>query len=510
MKNSKLYIIGIAGLAIGFAIAWYFKPDQEMIRTDKAENISEDVIWTCSMHTQIRRSESGQCPICEMDLIPLENSENSSPHQLEMTEEAVQLANIQTSIVRGGENGSKSTLKLNGKIEADETRSASIVSHIPGRIEKLFVSSLGEKVRKGQRIAMIYSPDLITAQKELIEVSKIQDLSPSLLEASKNKLRNWKITDGQINEILNSRKVNKTFPIYSEHSGTVKKKQIVLGDYVRTGSVLFEIQDLTRLWVVFDAYETDLPLLKLGNKISYSISGTSQIKETVISFIDPTINPQTRTAKVRGNISNISNKLKPEMFVSGSIDRPRSSEDIVTIPRSSVLWTGERSVIYVKNPDASVPTFEFREVVLGNTLGTNTQILEGLKLGEEVVTNGAFVIDASSQLNAQASMMNRNIKASDHEHNKHDKRGSAERFMVYGNCGMCEKTIESSLKNVEGVYQANWDLETKMINVDFDPDQINLDNIKQRIADAGYDTDTHRADENVYKALPDCCQFDRP
>jgi len=405
-KNIIIPIItALLGIAIGYFI--FSSPNQNEDEHESHEEHEEE-IWTCSMHPQIRQNQPGDCPLCGMDLIPLEST-SVNPLVLEMTEEAVQLAHIQTTIV-GSDQMLTSSLQVSGKIEADETTSASLTSHIPGRIEKLYISFTGERVYEGQKIATIYSPKLITAQKELLESYKMKDEQPKLYEASVNKLKNWKITDDQINEIIELQVVKENFDIYADYSGVVQKRLVSVGDHLGEGEVLFDIQNLSKLWVVFDVYEKDLELIKLGNLVTFttpSISGkTFQSK---VSFIDPVINPMTRTAKIRVDISNQDNLLKPEMFVNGEIFSANESEMNVTVPKSAVLWTGQRSVVYVKVPELSIPSFEFREVLLGQSLGDKYQVIDGLIVGEEVVTHGAFVIDASAQLNNQTSMMNRLI-----------------------------------------------------------------------------------------------------
>jgi Cu(I)/Ag(I) efflux system membrane fusion protein len=409
MKKYIIYIsILIGGLALGWLIFGGNSSEREYLEGHNASS-NKDEIWTCSMHPQIRLPEPGDCPICGMDLIPLEGNSNANPLVFEMTEQAIKLANIQTTIINGSSAGS-STIKLSGKIKSDETRAASVVTHFAGRIEKLYVSFTGEKISSGQKIATIYAPKLISAQKELLEAYKVKETNPKLFEASTNKLRFMKITDNQIAAILNSQKIMESFPIYAGFGGVVSNKRVSVGDYVNEGEVLFDIQNLNELWAVFDLYESDINKVKLGDKIKFSaFASEDESYEAVVNFIDPVINPMTRTVSVRASMRNSRNKLKPEMFIEGEIIGTVSGSENVIVPKSAVLWTGEKSVVYVKVPNVDIPSFEFREVVLGKTTGPNYTVTQGLKIGEEVVTNGAFVIDASAQLNNQASMMNRSL-----------------------------------------------------------------------------------------------------
>lgn len=411
MKKYIIYIaILLTGLALGSLIFGNSSKDSTISEKNPSESKTEE-IWTCSMHPQIRQPEAGDCPICGMDLIPLEANNNSNPLVFEMTADAVKIANIQTTVVGSGSINTKG-LKLSGKIKADETNSASIVSHISGRIEKLFISYTGEKVSKGQKIASIYSPKLITAQKELLEANKVKNVNPKLYEATVNKLKFWKITEEQIESIITSKEVIESFNIYAGFSGIVLNKKVSVGDYLNEGEVLFDIQNLNQLWAIFDVYESDLGGIKTGSKISFTTPAIpNKIFTSSIVFIDPVINPATRTATIRTTINNQNQLLKPEMFLEGTINNTSSNNVSILVPKSAVLWTGERSVVYVKLPDLPTPSFEFREVTIGESNGTNYTILDGINNGDEVVTNGAFVIDASAQLNNQSSMMNRNLLA---------------------------------------------------------------------------------------------------
>jgi Cu(I)/Ag(I) efflux system membrane fusion protein len=425
MKKYKLYVIGFICLIIGFTTAWMIqKSNYQAITGSNNHSIveskpSQDQIWTCSMHPQIRQNEPGDCPICGMDLIPATQSSSTNSNGFQMTAEAIKLANIQTTIIGSkGINGG-SSLKLNGKIQANETKSASIVSHIPGRIEKLFVSYTGEQVNKGQKIATIYSPDLITAQKELLEAKKIEAISPGLLNAAKNKLKYWKISSQVVEDILKSGSIRESFNIYAEHSGIVAQKRVSVGDYLTTGEVLFDVQNLNNLWALFDVYENDLPKIKVGKKISFTTpSAPNRTFNANITFVNPVINPQTRTATIRAEVNNTGWKLKPEMFIAGELNTSQKSSNL-TVPKTAVLWTGRRSVVYVKIPDTEIPSFEYREIEIGEASQVGYAVISGLENGEEVVTNGAFVIDASAQLNNQTSMMNKNVMSKNAIHSSH-------------------------------------------------------------------------------------------
>ncbi|MEN2284080.1 efflux RND transporter periplasmic adaptor subunit [Algoriphagus sp. SE2] len=366
-------------------------------------------VWTCSMHPQIKQNEPGSCPICGMDLIPLESDDESiDPLAISMSPTAMQLANVQTAIV--GNSRANKSVKLSGKVQADERLNYTQTSHIPGRIEELKVNFTGEFIRKGQVIASIYSPELTTAQNELLQAAKIQGSQPELFQAAKNKLKNWKVSDAQISEIISNNTVLRNFPIRANVSGYVTEKLANLGDHLMQGQAIYEVADLSRVWVLFDIYETDLSWIEVGDEIEYSIQSLPGETFTgKISYIDPLIDPASRVAKARIEVSNPKGKFKPEMFASGTFKAALNSNTAtLSVPKSAVLWTGKRSVVYVKNTSENSISFKLREVTLGPSLGDTYVIEEGLQGGEEIAINGTFSIDAAAQLAGKPSMMSPN------------------------------------------------------------------------------------------------------
>lgn len=413
MKNlfsNKIALLSLT-LLIGVLLGWGFsaltspKPDAHA----HAEGEGLPSIWTCSMHPQIRLPEKGDCPICGMDLIPAdqESAGTSNSQAFQMTPEALALAQVQTIVIGGMQ--AKKELVLSGKLQADERESASLTAKFPGRIEKLFVTFTGEQVKAGQRIATIYSPELLTAQKELLEASKTKATFPQLYQASKDKLSLWKLSAAQIAEIERSGQVKERMDIFADQSGIVLQKNVSVGDYVSMGAVLFTVTNLNSLWLLLDVYESDLPFVALGDEIQFTVAGKpGETLNAKVTFVDPLINANTRAASVRAEIRNVDNTLKPEMFVTARVQtRTTGSLAEVMVPRTAVLWSGKRSIVYVKVPNASLPEFVMREVTLGNRLGENYQIASGLKAGEEIVSYGAFALDASAQLSGKPSLLNR-------------------------------------------------------------------------------------------------------
>ena len=405
-KYIKYSLLLIGGILIGW-LFFHSSPKSEK-KPDQLTETAKSTIWTCAMHPQIRMSEPGKCPICGMELIPLVQSATSTidPSAIHLSKEAAQLANVFTTVVT--KQTPVKEVRLYGKIQADERLFQSQVAHFPGRIERLSVNFTGESVIKGQVLAEIYSPELITAQQELLETVKTKQLQPDLYEASKEKLRQLKLADNQIEKIESSGVVQNNFEVVSNTSGTVTARRVNTGDHVSQGTVLFDIADLSKVWVMFDAYESDLQFLHKNEKLSFTLQALPGVDYTGnIVFIDAVIDPVTRVAKVRVETGNQSGKLKPEMFATGIVSSTLAEyHDNVVIPKSAVLWTGKRSVVYVKQPDSDEPVFKIREVDLGPMLGESYVIMKGLSEGEEVVTSGTFSVDAAAQLEGKPSMMN--------------------------------------------------------------------------------------------------------
>ncbi len=413
MKKYKNYIIGVGILILGIILGNVFSGGSDSNNTSSTEehnhDIEEATIWTCSMHPKIKMNKPGDCPLCGMELIPLESTsatEGISSDEIIMTEEAIQLANIQTSVV--SKTGANKEIRLLGRVQPDERKLYSQVSHIPGRIERLYINFTGEKVSRGQKMVRIYSPELISAQKELFEAIRSRDIFPQLYKATRNKLKLWKLSDKQIDAIEASGKIREQVDIYSDYSGYVMKRNVELGDHIMAGTNLFDIADLSSVWVMFEAYEADIPWIKIGNEVDFSIQAIpGKDFSGKVTYVDPFVSSNTRVAKVRVELNNPGTKLLPEMYATGIINATlNNKEKSLIVPKSAVLWTGKRSVVYVKVPHKDIISFIYREIILGEDLGNFYIVAKGLEEGEVVATNGVFRIDASAQLLGQKSMMN--------------------------------------------------------------------------------------------------------
>ncbi|MEQ3498367.1 efflux RND transporter periplasmic adaptor subunit [Tenacibaculum sp. SSH1-16] len=405
----KKYIIYIVILIAGVFLGWllFGGGSSKSEAAHDHTTAEKGKMWTCSMHPQIMQPEPRDCPICGMDLIPAEaGAEGLAVNQFKLTKNALALANVQTTVI-GNAISADNTITLSGKIAENEKSNAVQVSYFAGRIERLNVNFTGEEIRKGQLLATVYSPELVKAQQELLTAASVKENQPALYKAVRNKLKLWKLSENQINQIEKTGKVKENFPVYATVSGTVSEKLVEQGDYVSQGQALLKITNLSSVWANFDVYENQISNFKVGQNISITTNAyPNETFKAKVSFIDPVLNQETRTVTIRAVLNNSKGRFKPAMFVIGKVEATeKQTEQQLSIPATAVLWTGKRSVVYIK-PDASKPVFEMREVVLGRRAGESYLVEKGLKSGEEIVTNGVFTIDASAQLQGKKSMMN--------------------------------------------------------------------------------------------------------
>ncbi|MEE8142292.1 MAG: efflux RND transporter periplasmic adaptor subunit [Planctomycetota bacterium] len=423
--------------------------------------------YYCAMHPRQQYSEPGKCPICAMDLIPLLEDHDPGPRALQMSEAAKQLADIETVEVE--RKLVEVQVSMVGKIEFDESKVKTITAWVAGRLERLYVDYTGIPINKGDHLVEIYSPDLLSAQQELIEAKKsverlrqshsevVRASTQGTLEATREKLRLWGLSSEQIREIEIRGHASDHVLINAPIGGIVISKLAKQGDFVSTGTPIFRIAELSRLWLMLDAYESDLTWLRYGQQLEFTTQAfPGEVFNGRIDFIDWVVNPHTRTVKLRVNVENLDGRLKPGMFARATVhstasgggrvldpslegkwicsmhpgvvkDKPgecticdmplvlatellgsgtEKPAPVLVIPASAPLITGKRAVVYVELPDRSEPTFELREIVLGPKAGEHYVVLDGLQEGEKVVVRGNFKIDSAMQIQAKPSMMN--------------------------------------------------------------------------------------------------------
>lgn len=467
MKGVRVKVWALTALIVGLvlgALLFGGSDNQQENKKESTEKIA--TTWTCSMHPQIKAQEPGQCPICGMDLIPLaeHGTGDDNPMAVKMSATAAKLANIQTIVVGSGD--ATKSIRLNGKIVPNERLVKTQASHVDGRIEDLLVNTTGERVKQGQKLASIYSPELITAQQELLQVANIKANQPTLYKATVEKLRALKVSQNQIDEIERSGKVKEEVGIYADRSGIVLDKKVNVGDYLKKGETLFTIADLSKVWVLFDAYEGDLNFIKEGDALKFTIASIPGREFTgKIVFINPTVSTQSRVTTVRVEVSNAQGDLKPEMFAVANIEADLGASDKMILPKSAIMWTGERSVVYIQEKNTTQPSYALREVNLGTALGDAYTIEGGLASGDRVVVNGTFTVDAAAQLAGKPSMMNPEGAAvmAGHHHGEMAQTTSAKNAKESGQ-GM--EVSETTKKEIAAVVQAYIQLKDALVTSD--------------------------------------------
>jgi Cu(I)/Ag(I) efflux system membrane fusion protein len=294
-----------------------------------SEPPSEATLWTCAMHPQIKLPGPGKCPICAMDLIPLDSGDMDTEglRVIQVSSNAATLMNLQTAHV---ERKAVSTrIRMVGKVAVDETRISTITAWVPGRIDRLYADFTGVQVKKGDHMVSLYSPDILSAQQELLQAIQtrntlqshtsktFRETAEATVEAARNKLRLWGLTTEQVAEIEARGSASDHMTIYSPSSGIVIDKSANEGMYVQTGTRIYTIADLSTVWVTIDAYESDIQWLRYGQSVTFSLQAyPGDVFQGKISFIQPVLDEKTRTIKVRVSVPNEDGRLKPGMFVS--------------------------------------------------------------------------------------------------------------------------------------------------------------------------------------------------
>ena len=468
--NPSTLLLTAVLVALGFLAGRGLQPDAPRSPGSEAPAAAaEPTFWTCSMHPQVRLPDPGKCPICFMDLTPASaggGEEGLGPRGLRMSAGAMALAEIETAPVE--RRSVAREVDMVGKIAFDETRLAYITSWVSGRLDRLFVDYTGVTVRAGDHLVEIYSPTLYSAQQELLQaiatakrlegssLDILRNTSDQTVVSSREKLRLYGLNDAQIQQIVERGTPDQHVTIQAPIGGVVVHKNAREGMYVDEGSQIYSIADLSKVWVLLDAYESDLAWLRYGQDVEFHVEAyPGESFHGRVAFIDPLLDDRTRTVKIRLNVDNGDRRLKPEMFVSatahavltahgkvvdedlagkwmcpmhpevigdgpgacsecgmdlapaaelGFVTEPVDGQSLV-IPSTAPLVTGKRAVVYVRLPDHDEPTFEGREIELGPRAGDWYVVKEGLEQGEQVVVRGNFKLDSELQIRARPSMM---------------------------------------------------------------------------------------------------------
>ena len=416
-------------------------------------------LYRCPMHPTYTSDKPGSCGICGMDLVPVEKEEQATPPaakkknmyrstmnpdevsdkpgkdsmgmdmvpfeveesgtvtevggriQVKISPERQQLIGIKTASVKS--QPIHKLIKAVGRVDYAEPNMSFVNLKFDGWVEKLCVNSTGRAVRKGEPLFDIYSPELVSAEQEYLIALKagaaLGDVS-SILNSAREKLRLWDVTDSQVEELGRSGQFKKTVTVYSPGSGIVIEKNVIQGQKIMAGENLFKIADLSRVWIIGEVYEYELPFIKTGQEVKISLSyypGESFAGQ--ITYIYPYLKPETRTNQVRIEVANPGLKLKPEMFANLEIQVDYGTR--LTVPSDAVLDAGDTKIVFVAKGDGY---FEPREVKLGVRGQDMYEVLGGLSEGENVVTSANFLVDSESSLKAALSRMTKTA-AGDHK-----------------------------------------------------------------------------------------------
>lgn len=401
-------VLGIGGLLIGLTIgAPHEQHDHHGATT-----------YTCSMHPEVRSDEPGTCPICGMALTPAAAAADpDDTNAVTLSERARTLARIQTTPVSS--RAVADALSLLGRVEADETRTRTITAWASGRIDRLHVATTGEKIRKGQTIATMYSPEIYAAHRDLIyatqqlaklgtEMEFARASAEATVAAAEQKLRLLGVSSADLAQMAKETEPRTQVRVRANHAGTVIERALDEGAYVEPGTPIYRVADLSKVWVQLDAYEADLAALHVGQAVELTVEALpGRDFQGEVVFIDPVVDPRQRTTRVRVELSN-DGALRPGMFARATVRA--TAEDALSVPRSAPLFLGDRAVVFVAT-DAKDEhghhdvRYEPRDVVLGARTGEHYPVLEGLREGEAVVTHGAFAIDADLQIRGGKALM---------------------------------------------------------------------------------------------------------
>ena len=376
--------------------------------------------YQSAMHPWIKSDKPGKCTICGMDLVPVYQGEagfDVAPGLVTLSSNSITVINVQTDTVR--RRLLRRTLRVAGTIEEDDTRHRVLSAYVEGRLDRLFVNYVGAEVTESQPLAAIYSPTLLNAEREYLllvsqssEPAAPREERARLIEAATLRLKRLGLTEAQIAALARKPESELQTEILAPMSGTVVARNVYEGQYVKEGDKLFEIADFSTMWFRFDAYERDLPWLRVGQRVEVTVPAVpGKVYPAQITFIDPNLNDPTRSAKVRVEVPNpvveqdgrprreLYHRLYAEAAV--KVDLP----EVLAVPRSAVLSPGPQPVVYV---DKGGGAYEQRAVRLGRAGDDSWEVLEGVSDGERIVTEGNLLIDAQAQLNRSVSSAGQN------------------------------------------------------------------------------------------------------
>ncbi len=421
MAGVRWTIIGLTAALAIWSVGHYFHWFDHKARSGSggSAEVSESAAdqYQCPMHPAVIMDHPGECPICGMTLVKIEKkpggiekaadtlTHGQDPAKavpglvpVTLTPERIQLAGVKT--IQAAKGKMEPELRTIGTVSAREQGFAKVQPRFSGWIEELFVAQTGETVKKGQALVGIYSPELFTSQQEYLNARKWLkepgSTSSGMADDAKKRLQLLGISDSDIAEIDRTGKAVRAFKLRAPVSGTVTRKDAVLGSYVQPGTELFEIADLTKVWVLADLYESQVARVKIGQKSSFEQSSRpGRLYSGKVDFIYPGVDNTTRTQKVRLEVMNNDGTLTPGSY--GTVTLTIGAMDAVLVPSDALVDTGENQYVFIAMEGGR---FEPRRVKAGSRSGDQVAILEGLEAGEEVVTTANFLIDSESRLRA--------------------------------------------------------------------------------------------------------------
>lgn len=405
MKKINIWI-----LVILFSVTGVFVLDgcsDEKQQGEKITSESHKDLYYCPMHPQVTSDKPGVCPICHMDLVK-KGDDAADPSAMNdmvsLSKRGEVMANVAVTEVKN-ENIEKDVTAY-GYLDFTEPGRKIVTARFNGRIEKLFVDASGRTISKGQPLFEIYSPDLVQAQNEFLialhnsgknsagVMNIMQKNDQSLLASSRKKLELMGVTEKQIRDLESTGQVKMTLTYYSPYSGTVIEKKVQEGMYVNEGTAIYDIADMSVLWNVSEIFAEDISMVKPGDVIKIRTSSYPGEEFTgKVTYIYPVVNAETRTVKVRSEVWNTGNKLKPQMYTE-TVFRKNFGSGLV-VPENAVLFTGNRNIVWLKTGEGM---FAPREIKTGVKTNGYYQVLSGLNAGDQIASTGGYLIDSESQL----------------------------------------------------------------------------------------------------------------
>jgi len=425
-SRAATFLLGVAiGLAAGIGGAWLFAR-QRPPDSPAAPAAAMARRYHCPMHPTYTSDRPGDCPICGMKLVPIEAeaADAALPGQAAVRIDAQrqQLIGIRTAEVASGVISSD--WRTVGRVAVDETRVRKTNVKVDGFVEALHVDFVGKPVRRGQPLLSIFSPDLLSAQNEYLlavrtKKSLGRDLAgpgDDLVAAARRRLELWDIPKPEIDELERTATPRRTLTLTSPIQGVVTAKNVVQGSKLSAGDTPFEITDLSQVWVLADAHEADVGRVHVGTPVSLTLSAfPDRTFKGRVSFIEPVLDPKTRTAKVRLSFANPRGELKLDMF--GDVVFHFQQRRGLRVPADSIIDSGERRIVFVALGDGR---FEPREIAVGHTAGEAVEVKSGLKAGERVVVRANFLVDSESRLKAALAALKSKPPAA---HGSHPETG---------------------------------------------------------------------------------------